>query len=128
MAPDEPSEQFQRLEQYRVPWQNTCWTCGLENFSFQCTDELAPLDHFIGQQRALDSLRFGLEVDKPGYNLFVTGLTGTGKTTEIASAATANMKPTRVPYTISAPPCRVVSIWVAKSEIESGGTAPNRPK
>ncbi|MFB3097893.1 MAG: Lon protease family protein [Dehalococcoidia bacterium] len=83
MAPDEPSEQYQRLEQYRVPWQNTCWTCGLENFSFQCTDELAPLDHFIGQQRALESLRFGLEVDKPGYNLFVTGLTGTGKTTAI---------------------------------------------
>ena len=71
------------FEQYRVPWQDTCWTCGLENFSYQCTDELAPLDHFIGQQRALESLRFGLEVDKPGYNLFVTGLTGTGKTSAI---------------------------------------------
>jgi len=53
------------------------------DFNFQCTDELMPLDRFIGQDRALDAIRFGLEVDKPGYNLFVTGLTGTGKTSAI---------------------------------------------
>ena len=43
------------------------------------------MDHFIGQDRALEAIRFGLEVDKPGYNLFVTGLTGTGKATAIKS-------------------------------------------
>ena len=46
-------------------------------------DEWTPLDHFIGQPRALEAIRFGLEVDKPGYNLFVTGLTGTGKNSAI---------------------------------------------
>jgi predicted ATP-dependent protease len=71
------------LEKYRVPWEKTCWSCAIQSFDFQCTDELAPLDHFIGQQRALEALRFGLEIDKPGYNLFVTGLTGTGKTSAI---------------------------------------------
>ena len=71
------------LDKYRVPWQETCWTCKTEDFSFHCTDELTPLDRFIGQDRALDAIRFGLEVDKPGYNLFVTGLTGTGKTSAI---------------------------------------------
>ena len=29
------------------------------------------------------SLQFGLGVEKPGYNIFVTGLTGTGKSTAI---------------------------------------------
>jgi len=53
--------------------------------AFQCTDELTPLDRFIGQDRAQEAIRFGLEVDKPGYNLFVTGLTGTGKTSAIKS-------------------------------------------
>jgi predicted ATP-dependent protease len=53
------------------------------SLDFQCTDELTPLDHFIGQDRALQALRFGLEVEKPGYNLFVTGLTGTGKASAI---------------------------------------------
>ena len=71
------------LDKYRVPWEETCWTCKTEDFNFQCTDELTPLDRFIGQDRALDAIRFGLELDKPGYNLFVTGLTGTGKTSAI---------------------------------------------
>ena len=59
------------------------WKRNLESFAFNCTDELAPLDRFIGQDRAQEAIRFGLEVDKPGYNLFVTGLTGTGKTSAI---------------------------------------------
>jgi predicted ATP-dependent protease len=66
-----------------VDWDKTTWKQDLESFAFQCTDELAPLDHFIGQDRAQEAIRFGLEVDKPGYNLFVTGLTGTGKTSAI---------------------------------------------
>ena len=70
-------------DKYRVPWEETCWSCKAESINFQCTDELAPLDHFIGQDRALGAIRFGLEVDKPGYNLFVTGLGGTGKVSAI---------------------------------------------
>ena len=70
---------------FRVEWDRTTWQRDLESFAFQCTDELAPLDHFIGQDRAQEAIRFGLEVDKPGYNLFVTGLTGTGKTSAIKS-------------------------------------------
>ena len=68
---------------YRVGWEKATWNPDMETFAFQCTDELAPLDRFIGQDRAQEAIRFGLEVDKPGYNLFVTGLTGTGKTSAI---------------------------------------------
>ena len=68
---------------FRVDWDKTTWNPDLNVFAFKCTDELVPLDHFIGQDRAQDAIRFGLEVDKPGYNLFVTGLTGTGKTSAI---------------------------------------------
>jgi predicted ATP-dependent protease len=70
---------------FRVDWDKTTWQRNLELFAFKCTDELTPLDHFIGQDRAQEAIRFGLEVDKPGYNLFVTGLTGTGKTSAIKS-------------------------------------------
>lgn len=69
--------------EYRISWKQACWSCNSESFNFECTDELDPLDHLIGQDRAQEALRFGLEVDKPGYNLFVTGLTGTGKTSAI---------------------------------------------
>jgi lon-related putative ATP-dependent protease len=52
-------------------------------FTFECTDELTPLSEFVGQDRAVRSLQFGLGLEKPGYNIFVTGLTGTGKATAI---------------------------------------------
>ena len=68
---------------FRVDWEKTTWNRDMESFAFQCTDELLPLDYFIGQDRAQEAIRFGLEVDKPGYNLFVTGLTGTGKNSAI---------------------------------------------
>ena len=68
---------------FRVDWEKTTWNRNMEVFAFKCTDELVPLNHFIGQDRAQEAIRFGLEVDKPGYNLFVTGLTGTGKTSAI---------------------------------------------
>lgn len=71
------------LDKFRVPWEKASWSCGAGSLDFQCTDELTPLDHFIGQDRALQALRFGLEIEKPGYNLFVTGLTGTGKASAI---------------------------------------------
>ena len=69
----------------RVPWDMTRWKCDESEFHFECTDDIPPLDRVIGQDRALEAIRFGLEVDKPGYNLFVTGLTGTGKTSAIKS-------------------------------------------
>ena len=70
---------------YEVLWEKLCWRCNTAEFNFECTDELSPLQGFIGQDRALRAIQFGLEVDKPGYNLFVTGLTGTGKTSAIKS-------------------------------------------
>jgi predicted ATP-dependent protease len=44
---------------------------------------MVPLEDFIGQERAIRAIEFGLGVNKPGFNIFVTGLTGTGKTTII---------------------------------------------
>jgi lon-related putative ATP-dependent protease len=44
---------------------------------------MTPLEDFIGQERAIRAIEFGLGVQKPGFNIFVTGLTGTGKTSII---------------------------------------------
>lgn len=72
-------------DRYRVPLEQLRWQCDPAVFRFQCTDELVPLEDFIGQDRAMDSLEFGLAVHRPGYNIFVTGLTGTGKASAIKS-------------------------------------------
>ena len=65
------------------PADSVCWNCNTAEFNFECTDELTPVQGLIGQDRAINAIQFGLEVGKRGYNLFVTGLTGTGKASAI---------------------------------------------
>lgn len=48
-------------------------------FPFETTAELSPLDEIIGQERAVRAIRFGLDIQSPGYNVFVAGVSGTGK-------------------------------------------------
>lgn len=67
------------LKKYAVPLEKLRWTCPEEFFQFECTSDIEPLKEFIGQNRALDSINFGLAIERPGFNLFLTGLTGTGK-------------------------------------------------
>lgn len=47
---------------------------------FDTTAEVDPLAGTIGQPRALDAIEFGLEVADPGYNMFVAGAPGSGRT------------------------------------------------
>ncbi len=50
-------------------------------FDFEDTSELDPLDSVIGQERAVEAIDFGLNMKGSEYNIFVTGLEGTGKST-----------------------------------------------
>ncbi len=59
--------------------------CSPALFHCDSTAELEPKEGIIGQDRALSALKFGLNISKPGFNVFVSGLTGTGRTTAIKS-------------------------------------------
>src|SRR5689334_16562008 len=54
-------------------------TPNLADLPFRTTDELEPLDHLHGQERALRALQFGLAVRHRGYNIYISGMTGTSK-------------------------------------------------
>ena len=56
-------------------------TCSPSDFSFKTTAELTSLDGIVGQDRALRAFDFGLEVKMKGYNIYMSGPSGTGKTT-----------------------------------------------
>ncbi len=45
------------------------------------TNDIAPLDEFLGQKRAVSAISFGLEVESKGYNIVVLGNPGSGRTT-----------------------------------------------
>lgn len=57
------------------------WRCDPESLPFESTAHLEPVEGVVGQDSAVESLRFGLEVHAPGQNVFVRGLTGTGRLT-----------------------------------------------
>ena len=61
--------------------------CDPSEFDFKSTAEVAPLEDVIGQERAVRALEFGLNMKSFGYNIFVTGLEGTGKTTIVRDIA-----------------------------------------
>jgi len=68
--------------------------CDSEQFGFSTTEEVEPLEGIIGQERAVRAMEFGLRVQKPGYNLFLTGITGTGKLSyarSVVSQVAANL-------------------------------------
>ncbi|OYV16692.1 MAG: peptidase S16 lon domain-containing protein [Methylococcaceae bacterium NSP1-2] len=61
--------------------------CNLEQFQFNSTAELEDIDIMIGQERAIESLRFGIHIAKHGYNIFALAPAGTGKLTSIKQLA-----------------------------------------
>lgn len=54
--------------------------CNPDTFKFETTDELDGLDSIYGQDRGIKALEFGLSVDSKGYNLYLEGPSGVGKT------------------------------------------------
>ena len=55
------------------------WRCDPDQLDFASTAEVEPLTGVVGQDDAIEALRFGLEVFAPGQNIYVRGLTGTGR-------------------------------------------------
>jgi lon-related putative ATP-dependent protease len=49
----------------------------------ESTEELAPLKEIIGQERAIRALKFGIGIRDQGFNIYVAGWPGTGRTTAV---------------------------------------------
>ncbi len=62
-----------------LPPEKLRWRCDPASIPYETTAELelVPLD--MGQERALQALRMGVELVAPGYNLFVCGLSGSSR-------------------------------------------------
>jgi ATP-dependent Lon protease len=59
------------------------WKCDPNVLEFDSTVDLEPIEDIIGQERALKALRLGVELRAPGYNIFIAGLSGSGKATAV---------------------------------------------
>ncbi|HMB68509.1 MAG TPA: ATP-binding protein, partial [bacterium] len=72
-APEHPALPVERLRR----------ECAPDSFRFETTEELEASQDIIGQERALRAIKLGLEMDSPGYNIFLAGFVGTGRNTTI---------------------------------------------
>lgn len=60
-----------------------CWSCPPGGLDFQTTDDIQVSAEIVGQRRAVDALELGMQIESTGYNIFVTGPVGTGRTTTV---------------------------------------------
>jgi len=55
--------------------------CNPNELKFETTEELKPFVGVIGEERAKKALEFGMKINMKGYNMYIAGESGTGKTT-----------------------------------------------
>ncbi len=71
------------LPSLQLPAERLRWRCDPAVFEVANSGELESQKEVIGQERALKALQLGVEVRSPGYNVFVSGLSGTGRMTAV---------------------------------------------
>jgi lon-related putative ATP-dependent protease len=57
--------------------------CATKFMRCETTQGLIPLKEIIGQERAVRALKFGLGIRERGFNVYVAGFPGTGRTTAV---------------------------------------------
>ncbi len=75
-----------------LPARDLRWRCNLGHLPFKTTADVEPVAGVIGQASAVEALDFGLTSDAPGQNVFVRGLTGTGRMT-LVKRLMENLRP-----------------------------------
>lgn len=66
--------------EFELSYKRLKFTCNPNLFKFETTESLEPISAGIGQERGIKALEFGLNVDINGYNLYIEGPSGVGKT------------------------------------------------
>lgn len=72
-------------------------SCEMDQLGFETTSELEDLKEIIGQDRAMQALHLGVNIQHEGYNLFVLGPTGLGKHTVVREYLEAQSKMQETP-------------------------------
>src|SRR5216683_1091813 len=62
-----------------LPPEKLRWRCDPSTIPFATTAEAEPVKELLGQERAFRALKMGVELNAPGFNIFVCGLAGTSR-------------------------------------------------
>ncbi len=67
------------MSKYKVKLEDLTSHFDSKCLKFKSTDELEPMRGILGQERAVEAIKFGLNMRKRGYNIYVSGSWGTGR-------------------------------------------------
>jgi lon-related putative ATP-dependent protease len=70
--------EFEELSPDRLSWK-----LDPKKIPFESSEDCEACEGIIGQERALKAIQTGLDIRSLGYNIFITGMVGTGRTTTI---------------------------------------------
>ncbi|MBW2122067.1 MAG: AAA family ATPase, partial [Deltaproteobacteria bacterium] len=73
------------------------WRCDPESLPFETTHDIAPCETVIGQESGVKALRFGLGIPGFGYNVFITGTSGTGRRSALNRCLDEIIKDRKIP-------------------------------
>jgi lon-related putative ATP-dependent protease len=57
--------------------------CNTDDLGCDTSQELTTLETIVGQDRAIRAMQFGLGIKEKGFNIYVSGVAGTGRTTAV---------------------------------------------
>lgn len=80
-----------------VPISELRHACDPAEFPFDTSAEIEPSDEVIGQDRAVKAIEFGLSIKNHGFNLYVSGIPGTGKNSIVKTIVSRISKDRPVP-------------------------------
>ncbi len=67
------------LDRFRLNSNELKCICNLDDINFKSTEDIEPIREIIGQDRAVNAIKFGLKMKQKGYNIYVAGCSGTGR-------------------------------------------------
>ena len=80
------------IDKYKVSIEDLKCKDVLENLDFKTTKEITPVKDIIGQNRAVQAIEFGLKMKQKGYNIYVAGASGVGRTRYTHNLIKKNLK------------------------------------
>ena len=85
------------MDELRLTPEALRWQCDPQQFEFETTADLPPLEGTIGQERALTAIDFGLGIKNSGFNLFILGHPGSGRSSTIKKILNSRAEDMPVP-------------------------------
>ena len=85
------------MKKYELSYADLKEVCSPDVFNFETTAELDDVDLIFGQDRGIAALDFGIAVESKGYNIFMEGPSGVGKTMYAKRAVSESSEKKKTP-------------------------------